>query len=194
MLKKSLLFILCLFCSLFIPVAGAAAETDMGTIGITLISQDHMEDYRKTNPNDGDGIFVYVQNIDTSEMFRFPLSKANGYSGRFDVAYGNYRVIKNPDASSSQYTIGCDTVFTVGKSNPDISIQCFIEAPEDIASAANGNKADPSNIPSATPASSQPPAENDTGFHLNFQNILTIIVFIIMAGIWVYHRFIKYRA
>lgn len=194
MLKKSLLFILCLFCSLFIPIMGTAAETTTGTIGITLTSQDHMENYQKTNPNDGDGVFVYVQNIDTEEMFRFPLSKANNYSGRFDISYGNYRVIKNPDASSSQYTIGCDTVFTVGKNNPDVSIQCFIEAPEDIASAANGNETGPSSIPSATPASTQPPAENDTGFHLNFQNILTIIVLIVMAGIWIYHRFIKYRA
>ena len=189
--KKVLLCIMCLLCSLFIPMTGLASETETGTIGISLTSQDDIENYRKTNPNDGDGVFVYVQNIDTQKMYRFPLSKANGYSGRFDVPYGNYRVIKNPDSSDSQYTVGCDTVFTIGKNYPDASIQCFIVAPED--SSANEAKVTPDTSPSATTAPTQPPTSADTGFHLSFQNILTIIVLVIMAGIWVYNRFIKYR-
>ena len=172
---------------------GFASETEStGTLGITLSSQEYLKNYQETNPNDGDGVFVYVQNIDTGEMFRFPLSESNSYSGRFDIPYGNYRVIKNPDATSTQYTVACDTVFTIGKNNPDVSISCFIEEPQynNTKDGQSGIHATPSTAQtSATPV----PEDTNKEFSLPLSTIFTIFCFVIMAGLWVYRHFFKHR-
>lgn len=193
MSKKILLCFLCLICALLIPGLNFAAEEEFGTVGISLSSLDGLEKYKETNPNDGDGVFVYISNIDTQEIYRFPLSKANNYAGRFDIPYGNYRVIKNPDASSDQCVIGCDTVFTVGKTNPDASIQCFIESPDDTSSSVSSETIATASPNTAAPTASPAPQE-DGGFHLSFQNIITIIILVVFFGLWIYKRFIKYRA
>lgn len=193
-IKNILLSILTLCAVLYgiNPYPASAAELEYGTLGILLQADSQkLSEYKASNPDDGEGVFVYVQNIDTEEIYRFPLSKSNGYSGRFDILYGNYRVIPNPDASSKQNTIGCDTVFTIGKSAPDVSIQCFIEKPESNDTTEIAPTASPAAQSVATPA----PAEEEESKKslLTGQNIFTVIVFIAVFGIWIYNRFFKHR-
>ena len=122
---------------------------------------------------------------DTGKTYRFPLSQSNQFEGRYEIPYGNYRVIDNPD---KDYNVTCASVFNISSDSPAPSIACALEEKKTPAVSQtpfnSSNKDTKKNSEQKKPEKSQ---------RVNFQLVITIVVFIILCALWIYNRFIKFR-
>lgn len=180
--KKVILFLLLFAIGLSCNKENAfAAETATGTIGIIL--KDYDKKTLETQEAENNGIYVFVREIDTEKTYRFPLSRVNQFEGRFDIPYGNYRVIDNPDGD---YNVTCNTVFNVSDESPAPTINCSFE---------ENAQAVPSNASTSIPKEAEKKKEESnkeksnkeeakSGF--NFQLFITIIVFGGLAALYIY--------
>ena len=134
---------------------------------------------------DGNGVYIFIKEIDTGKTYRFPLSQSNQFEGRYEIPYGNYRVIDNPD---KDYNVTCASVFNISSDSPAPSIACALEEKKTPAISQtpfnSSNKDTKKNSEQKKPEKSQ---------RVNFQLVITIVVFIILCALWIYNRFIKFR-
>ena len=134
---------------------------------------------------DGNGVYIFIKEIDTGKTYRFPLSQSNQFEGRYEILYGNYRVIDNPD---KDYNVTCASVFNISSDSPAPSIACALEEKKTPAVSQtpfnSSNKDTKKNSEQKKPEKSQ---------RVNFQLVITIVVFIILCALWIYNRFIKFR-
>lgn len=177
--------ILLLILSLFIfPITVSAAE-NTGSIGIVLQKYDQNTLKQCMESEDGNGVYIFIKEIDTGKTYRFPLSQSNQFEGRYEIPYGNYRVIDNPD---KDYNVTCASVFNISSDSPAPSIACALEEKKTPAVSQtpfnSSNKDAKKNSEQKKPEKSQ---------RVNFQLVITIVVFIILCALWIYNRFIKFR-
>ena len=180
--------ILLLILSLFmfpITVSAASAAENTGSIGIMLQKYDQNTLKKCMESEDGNGVYVFIKEIDAGKIYRFPLSQSNQFEGRYEIPYGNYRVIDNPDKN---YNVTCASVFNISSDSPAPSIACALEekkTPAISQSPSNSSNKD------TKKNSEQKKPEKSQG--VNFQLVITIAVFIILCALWIYNRFIKFR-
>lgn len=180
--------ILLLILSLFmfpITVSAASAAENTGSIGIVLQKYDQNTLKKCMESEDGNGVYVFIKEIDAGKIYRFPLSQSNQFEGRYEIPYGNYRVIDNPDKN---YNVTCASVFNISSDSPAPSIACALEekkTPAISQSPSNSSNKD------TKKNSEQKKPEKSQG--VNFQLVITIAVFIILCALWIYNRFIKFR-
>ena len=180
--------ILLLILSLFmfpITVSAASAAENTGSIGIVLQKYDQNTLKKCIESEDGNGVYVFIKEIDAGKIYRFPLSQSNQFEGRYEIPYGNYRVIDNPDKN---YNVTCASVFNISSDSPAPSIACALEekkTPAISQSPSNSSNKD------TKKNSEQKKPEKSQG--VNFQLVITIAVFIILCALWIYNRFIKFR-
>lgn len=178
--------ILLLILSLFIfPITVSAAAENTGSIGIVLQKYDQNTLKQCMESEDGNGVYIFIKEIDTGKTYRFPLSQSNQFEGRYEIPYGNYRVIDNPD---KDYNVTCTSVFNISSDSPAPSIACALEEKKTPAVSQipsnSSNKDTKKNSEQKKPEKSQ---------GVNFQLVITIVVFIILCALWIYNRFIKFR-
>lgn len=180
--------ILLLILSLFmfpITVSAASAAENTGSIGIVLQKYDQNTLKKCMESEDGNGVYVFIKEIDAGKIYRFPLSQSNQFEGRYEIPYGNYRVIDNPD---KDYNVTCASVFNISSDSPAPSIACALEEKKTPAVSQtpfnSSNKDTKKNSEQKKPEKSQ---------RVNFQLVITIVVFIILCALWIYNRFIKFR-
>lgn len=178
--------ILLLILSLFIfPITVSAAAENTGSIGIVLQKYDQNTLKQCMESEDGNGVYIFIKEIDTGKTYRFPLSQSNQFEGRYEIPYGNYRVIDNPD---KDYNVTCASVFNISSDSPAPSIACTLE--EKKTPAVSQTPSNSSNKDTKKNSEQKKP-EKSQG--VNFQLVITIVVFIILCALWIYNRFIKFR-
>lgn len=180
--------ILLLILSLFmfpITVSVASAAENTGSIGIVLQKYDQNTLKKCMESEDGNGVYVFIQEIDAGKIYRFPLSQSNQFEGRYEIPYGNYRVIDNPDKN---YNVTCASVFNISSDSPAPSIACALEEKKTPATSQN-----PSNSSNKDTKKNSEQKKPEKSQGVNFQLVITIAVFIILCALWIYNRFIKFR-
>ena len=178
--------ILLLILSLFMfPITVSAAESNTGSIGIVLQKYDQNTLKKCMESEDGNGVYVFIKEIDAGKIYRFPLSQSNQFEGRYEIPYGNYRVIDNPD---KDYNVACASVFNISDDSPAPSIVCTLE--EKKAPAASQAPSNSSNKDTKKKSEQKKPKKSQG---VNFQLVITIAVFVILCALWIYNRFIKFR-
>lgn len=183
------------FLILFLGIAvlsskNVASAAEKGQVTFSLaVEEKKIEEYQKTY-QDGAGVYVFVKNLDTEQTYRFPMNQANNYIGTFQVDYGNYQVIPNPEARETELVVKTDSVFTVSDTIPIVEVKCYLEA-KNTGTKTPSPQADKETAISKETVSQE---ESSSGSGMKtFQRIFTIIAFLAIGGIWVYNRFIKYR-
>lgn len=177
--------ILLLILSLFMfPITVSAAE-NTGSIGIVLQKYDQNTLKKCMESEDGNGVYVFIKEIDAGKIYRFPLSQSNQFEGRYEIPYGNYRVIDNPDKN---YNVTCASVFNISSDSPAPSIACALEEKKTPATSQS-----PSNSSNKDTKKNSEQKKPEKSQGVNFQLVITIAVFIILCALWIYNRFIKFR-
>ncbi len=215
-IKKIVMGLMIGICMMIGIPAWAYADDVKGQVSFTLsYEEESLEMYQREQPEDGKGVYVFVQSIDDGTVYRFPLNASNNYGGRFDIPYGNYKVIPNPEAEPGQAVITFGDVFAVSENSPIVEIICNIgkkesESPkesgtgngaaddESNGSQKNGIKDSPSGNPSGentAAGENSPESESDDSSHRGptGQNIFTFLMILVIFGLWIYNRFIKNR-
>lgn len=184
--KHSVLtFILFLFGISILLNNSSAFAAQKGQVTFSLAIEDKkIEQYQKNN-QDGAGVYVFVKNIDTKQVYRFPMNQANDYVGTFQINYGNYQVIPNPEAKQNELVVKTDTVFTVSDTVPIVEVKCYLEQKE-----TETQKKESTPLPQINTSKE---TKKSAGNWMTFQKIFTILAFVAIAGIWIYNRFIKYH-
>ena len=180
--------ILLLILSLFmfpITVSAASAAENTGSIGIVLQKYDQNTLKKCMESEDGNGVYVFIKEIDAGKIYRFPLSQSNQFEGRYEIPYGNYRVIDNPDKN---YNVTCASVFNISSDSPAPSIACALEEKKTPAISQS-----PSNSSNKDTKKNSEQRKPEKSQGVNFQLVITIAVFIILCALWIYNRFIKFR-
>lgn len=180
--------ILLLILSLFmfpITVSAASAAENTGSIGIVLQKYDQNTLKKCMESEDGNGVYVFIKEIDAGKIYRFPLSQSNQFEGRYEIPYGNYRVIDNPDKN---YNVTCASVFNISSDSPAPSIACALEEKKTPAISQS-----PSNLSNKDTKKNSEQKKPEKSQGVNFQLVITIAVFIILCALWIYNRFIKFR-
>lgn len=177
--------ILLLILSLFIFSITVSAAENTGSIGIVLQKYDQNTLKQCMESEDGNGVYIFIKEIDTGKTYRFPLSQSNQFEGRYEIPYGNYRVINNPD---KDYNVTCASVFNISSDSPAPSIACALE--EKKTPAVSQTPSNSSNKDTKKNSEQKKPEKSQ---RVNFQLVITIVVFIILCALWIYNRFIKFR-
>lgn len=201
-------------CVLLSLPAWGLADGKKGQVSFTLsYEEEGLEQYLKEHPGEGEGAYAFVQSIDDGTIYRFPLNASNNYSGRFDIPYGNYKVIPDPEAEPGQAVIAFGDVFAVSDNSPIVEIICNIEKKEsenlEGSESGKGTAEDDgsSGVQEKNAASKNPP-DNGAGLEedssgneddgssrrgLTGQNVFTFLMIFIIFGLWIYNRFIRNR-
>jgi hypothetical protein len=168
------------------------AADNTGTIGIVLnASEEDYKAYYEENAQNGQGISVYVQDLDNGTIYRFPLSEDNDLQGRFEIPYGNYRVIASPDSSAGDMTAYCDSVFNISEQNPDVSITCGMKEIEADSTVSESTTENSEETVTEEDASSETEESTEKRSIWNYETIFTMIVFLALFVVWFYNR--KFR-
>lgn len=194
-----------LFMLLFCLTAGMGMGADVtaaekGQVSFTLsYEKGQMEEYKAGHPNDGEGAYVYVESIDDHTIYRFPLNASNSYGGTFDIPYGNYKVIADPEAETGTLTVAYSDVFAISDNTPIVEIVCNLrpkgEGKEDISATPSSvtEEKQPGGQPEEQEKAEETKEEESSRRGLSGQNIFTLIMIAAIFALWIYHRFIKYR-
>lgn len=219
-IRKVLAGLLLGICMMLGLPAWVLADGGKGQVSFVLsYEEEGLERYRKEHPGEGEGAYIFVQSIDDGTIYRFPLNASNNYGGRFDIPYGNYKVVPDPEAEPGQAVIAYGDVFAVSDNTPIVEIICNIEEKEprslaesetgqEGAEAGNGaygsekkggTKESPSGNPAGIGAAAEdhsPESGDDSSSRrgLTGQNIFTILMICVIFGLWIYNRFIKKRS
>ncbi len=191
---KNIIFglVLCLMAGLGMGTDVIAKEK--GQVSFTLsYEKGQMEEYKTEHPNDGEGVYVYVESLDDHTIYRFPLNVSNSYSGRFDIPYGNYKVIADPEADAGVLTVSYTDVFAISDNTPIVEIICNLKPKEGEEVATSSSVTEEKQPEGQAEEQPEPEAAEDDSGGLSAQNIFTIIVIVVIFGLWIYHRFIKFR-
>lgn len=168
------------------------AADNIGTIGIVLnASEEDYKAYYEENAQNGQGISVYVQDLDNGTIYRFPLSEDNDLEGRFEIPYGNYRVIASPDSSAGDMTAYCDSVFNISEQNPDVSITCGMKEVEADSTVSESTTESSEETVTEEESVSETEESTEKRSVWNYETIFTMIVFLALFVVWFYNR--KFR-
>ncbi len=190
---KNIIFglILCLMAGMGLKTDAIAKEK--GQVSFTLsYEKGQMEEYKTGHPNDGEGVYVYVESIDDHTIYRFPLNVSNSYSGRFDIPYGNYKIIADPEADVGVMTVSYTDVFAISDNTPIVEIVCNLQPKKgEKELSATSSSVTEEKRPEEQAEAEEPEEDGSRG--LSGQNIFTIIMIAAIFVLWIYHRFIKIR-
>lgn len=227
-MKKKISIIIsfvCFFIVCFSANANAAATNEKNSYNIETSSIGHLCIYLDTQTNDfgmlikkyslnnienGDGVFVFVENIDNSKIYKLPLPADNEYSIYQEMPYGNYKIIDKPNADKDEIFVRADSGFTINDDNPMPSIRCYLTSDIEMSPESAGNIQNSTDIPDAdknitsdeikdavnkianqVEQKELAKAEDDDNNHFTIQNILSYIVVIVLFGLFIYNKFIR---
>ena len=129
-------------------------------------------------------IDIYVQNIDTGVIYKFPITKGDAYfTGMFPLPAGTYQTIPDPNAKTGTPVYLSDMGLKIPNDMGEYKFDCTITEQTE-------PQAQPSAVAEEAATAEQTPTEpkEESGFKIRYSQIVTILAIAICIVLFFYSR------
>lgn len=182
---KRIFYICLLVLSFVLAFNKASAEEEKGQMILEIeVTDEELQAYAEQYKSDSVGVDVFVESIDTGEVYSLPILKDNNFREIYELPYGDYRVVKPTNIEVGMYYVeAVDGAFTVNETNNIVTPQLRLTTLEEEVATETKE-------PQEEKMEESEEKEKDKGVRIPFGTFFTVAVIIFGIGL-VGYRYIK---